>query len=107
MARKAAKTRRPAKRSAASALRRDAISRMTLAAAVQTQIDRFGLSRNAAAVVVRDAPSQVSRLMTGHAEEFSADRLVAWLLRLGSDVTVTIHQGRRLGKRGKVRIQID
>jgi hypothetical protein len=46
----------------------------------------------------------MSRLMNGHFAEFSADRLVKMLLRLGSDVTVTVKHARKLGRRGKARI---
>ena len=83
------------------------IPRVLLASVVQRQINRFGLSRNDASKVVRDAASQVSRMMTGHAFEFSSDRMVDWLTRLGSDVTITIRHARKLGRRGKVRIRED
>ena len=81
------------------------IPRTLLASIVQGQIERFGLSRNDAAVVVNDAASQVSRMMTGHVYEFSSDRMVDWLTRLGSDVTIQVKLSRRLGRRGKVRVQ--
>ena len=83
------------------------IPRVKLATIVQLQIDRFGLSRNDAAVIVDDAASQVSRLMTGHAYEFSSDRLVEWLTRLGSDVTLSVRHARRLGRRGKVQLKVE
>jgi predicted XRE-type DNA-binding protein len=104
MAQKARKKAKKKVKTVAAALKRDTISRAVLARETQRQIERFGLSREVAAIVVRDAASQVSRLMTGHANEFSADRLVGWLTRLGSDVTITIRHAPRLGRRGKVRI---
>jgi predicted XRE-type DNA-binding protein len=84
---------------------RDAIPRTLVAREVQRQIERFGLSREAAGVVVGDAATQMSRLMTGHVREFSVDRLTKMLTRLGSDVTITIKHAPKLGRRGKVRIK--
>ncbi|HEU4995680.1 MAG TPA: XRE family transcriptional regulator [Gemmatimonadaceae bacterium] len=89
----------------AQSLKRDNIPRAVLGRETQRQIDRFDLSREAAGRVVHDAASQMSRLMTGHFAEFSADRLVGMLVRLGSDVTITIRHSRRLGRRGKVRVK--
>lgn len=108
MAKKAGRTRRSKakKKSGGSPLRHDSIPRVQLAREVQRQITRFGLSREAAAVVVKDAASQVSRLMTGHVREFSADRLAKMLMRLGSDVTIAIRHPAKLGRRGKVRVKV-
>lgn len=106
MAKKASKKRSRKARKAPSSLRYDSIPRAFLGRELQRQIERFGLSRKVAAVVVGDAASQVSRLMTGHIVEFSADRLVKMLLRLGSDVTITIRHPARLGRRGKVRTRL-
>jgi len=99
-------TRKKVRKPAAS-LRRDSIPRAKIAREVQRQIDKFGLSRELAGRVVDDAASQMSRLMRGHVGEFSADRLVKMLLRLGSSVTITIRHSRRLGLRGKVRIRVE
>ena len=73
---------------------------------LKEQIERFKLSRNETAPIVRDAASQVSRLMTGHVDEFSVERLVAWLARLGADITIAIKKAQRRGRRGKVRIRV-
>ena len=86
-------------------LRNDSIPRALIARELQKRITQLGLSRNDAAIVVGDAASQMSRLMTGHITDFSADRLVKMLLRLGSDVTVTIRHGAGMKKRGKVRVR--
>jgi predicted XRE-type DNA-binding protein len=103
MARKASRKSK-AKKTGRSALSRDSIPRALLGRELQRQIQRFGLSRELAAVAVGDASSQMSRLMTGHFTDFSADRLVKMLLRLGSNVTITIDHSRRLGRRGRVRV---
>ena len=70
---------------------------------MQARITELGLSRNDAAAIVKDAASQMSRLMTGHVEEFSTDRLVDFLLRLGCDVRVMVNRGKR-GAKGRVKI---
>ena len=104
-ARKTARKKTSTSRSSAS-WRNDSIPRALLARELQKRINQLGLSRNDAAIAVGDAASQMSRLMTGHITDFSADRLVKMLLRLGSDVTVTIrHPAGAARKRGKVRVR--
>jgi predicted XRE-type DNA-binding protein len=89
-----------------ASLKKDGIPRAVLGRETQRQIERFQLSRDQAAVVVKDAASQMSRLMTGHLAEFSADRLAKMLTRLGSDITITIKHAAKLGKRGRVRVRV-
>jgi predicted XRE-type DNA-binding protein len=90
-----------------ASLKKDGIPRAVLGRETQKQIERFGLSRDEAAVVVKDAASQMSRLMTGHLAEFSADRLAKMLMRLGSDITITVKHAKKLGRRGRVRIRVE
>lgn len=104
----AKKTRRTAPKKSGrtgASLRNDSIPRSLLARELQKRITQLGLSRNDAAIAVGDAASQMSRLMTGHITDFSADRLVKMLLRLGSDVTITVRHGSNARKRGKVRVK--
>lgn len=86
----------------------DAIPRTLLAAELQHRIRSLGLNRNEAAALVDDAASQMSRLMTGHITDFSADRIVKMLLRLGSDVRIhVVHNPAKNPKRIKRgRIQV-
>jgi hypothetical protein len=86
--------------------RPDTISRSILAREVNRQLKRFGLNREVAAVALDDAATQMSRLASGHYEEFSADRLMRYLLRLGSNVTISISHSRRLGARGRLRFKL-
>lgn len=72
------------------ALAKDHIPRKALADAVRARVKQLGLSRAAAALRVGDAASQMSRLMTGYDHEFSADRLVGFLAKLGVDVLVVV-----------------
>ena len=86
----------------------DGIPRQPLAAIVQ----RLGktMSRDDMAVKVQDAASQMSRLMTGNIEEFSADRYAKMLTRLGCDITVNVSlpspKRGRAKSRGKVRVVV-
>jgi predicted XRE-type DNA-binding protein len=91
------------KTNANASLRQDTIPRSFLGRELQQQIDRFGLSREVAGAVVDDAASQMSRLMNGHIGEFSAERLAKMLVRLGTDITITLRHSARLGRRGRVR----
>jgi predicted XRE-type DNA-binding protein len=86
-------------------LANDTIPRRKLAAAVQKVVNRFDLTRAETALQVKDAASQMSRLLTGHVGEFSADRLAGYLVALGADVDITIKlPTKRTKKRGKVRV---
>ena len=95
------------KKATRSSLQHDSIPRVALGRELQSQITRFGLTQTAIGKIVNDAATQMSRLMTGHFNEFSADRMVRFLLRLGSDVTISIRHAKRLGRRGKVRVRVD
>ncbi|MEX2179299.1 MAG: XRE family transcriptional regulator [Gemmatimonadaceae bacterium] len=107
MARKARpKSRKKATRRV-SPLKKDTISRAFLGRELQRQIDRFGLSRARAGIIVKDAASQMSRLMTSHFEEFSADRLATMLVRLGSDITITLKHPAKVGRRGRVKTRVE
>ena len=82
--------------------------RSKLADEARRQIDwYFAGNRGVAANVVDDAATQVSRLMTGHAEEFSAERLLTWLERMGSEITIAIRRAPARGQRGKIRVRIE
>lgn len=72
---------------------------------MQWRIENLGLTRAAAALIVRDAASQLSRLMNGHIHEFSADRLVGMLTQLGSDIEVAIRHPKGRERRGGVTVR--
>lgn len=87
------------------ALKNDHLPRAPIAKEAQRRIEELGLSRAQAAILVDDAASQISRLMTGHVNEFSADRLVGMLVGLGSDVEMVIRHPRGRKRRGKVTVK--
>lgn len=84
-------------------LKRDRLPRKPIGKAVQKRIRDLKLSRAEAALRVNDAASQMSRLMTDHFDEFSADRMVGFLLDLGCNVQLTIGMPSST-RRGKVRV---
>ena len=100
---KSQKKTRQAKK-ARQALANDHLPRAPFAREAQRRILELGLTRAQAAVLVDDAASQISRLMTGHVHEFSADRLVGMLVGLGSDVEVLIRHPAGRRRRGKVTV---
>ena len=89
------------------ALANDHLPRAPIAKEAQRRIEELGLSRAQAAVLVNDAASQISRLMTGHVNEFSADRLVGMLVGLGSDVELIIRHPKGRRRRGKVAVRAE
>jgi len=103
--RSVSRTARDKKRSAA-ALKADAISRSLLGRRVLGRLKACEITQAMAAKVVADAATQMSRLANGNFVEFSADRLVGILLRLGSDVTLTIKHASRLGWRGRSTFRV-
>lgn len=81
-----------------AALKRDHLPRGPLARIAVWWALRLELSRATAGLLARDAASQMSRLFTGYVWEFSADRLIGFLLSWGCDVEVIVRPRR--GPRG-------
>jgi predicted XRE-type DNA-binding protein len=54
-----------------------------------------GLSQVDAAVIVQDAASQLSLLLSGKLRGFSTERLVRTLLRLGREVEIVVRPAAR------------
>ena len=73
------------------------IPKEPLAREIRRLIVEKGLSQADAAIVVQDAASQLSLLLSGKLRGFSVDRLVRTLLRLGREVEVVVRpaSGRR------------
>jgi predicted XRE-type DNA-binding protein len=82
------------------------IPKVALAREVQRLIIEKDLSQVAAAAVVRDAPSQISLLMSGRLEGFSAERLLRMLVHLGRDVELVITRSRRPQRTGRIRVTL-
>jgi predicted XRE-type DNA-binding protein len=81
------------------------VSKAVLAKEVARILDERGLTQTEAAYLIKDAPSQISLMVTGKTKGFSAERLLRTLTRLGRDVDIVIR--RTAGKRaGKVRLSV-
>ncbi len=80
------------------------IKKAPLAREIARIIDERDLTQTEASYIVRDAPSQLSLIVTGKLRGFSAERLLRTLTRLGRDVEITIRRSR--GRAGKVRLSV-
>ena len=93
----AAKAKRRARAASESVIPKD-----VLAKEIAKILDDKGLTQTEAAYVMRDAPSQISLVVTGKLRGFSTERLLRMLARLGRDVEITIRASK--GKSGKVTV---
>ncbi|MHB1864386.1 MAG: XRE family transcriptional regulator [Gemmatimonadaceae bacterium] len=84
----------------------EVISKARLADEIRQVIGEKGLSQTAAAAVAREAQSQMSLVMSGHLQGFSANRLIRMLLRLGRDVEIIIRRPTRTPRGGRVKITV-
>jgi predicted XRE-type DNA-binding protein len=82
------------------------IPKEPLAREIRRLISVKGLSQADAAVVVQDAASQLSLLLSGKLRGFSIDRLVRTLLRLGREVEVVVRPSAssRRARQAAVRV---
>ncbi len=82
----------------------EVLSKARLADEIKKVIAEKGLTQTAAAAVAREAQSQMSLVMSGHLQGFSANRLFRILLRLGRnvDVIITRTAGAKSGGRMKI-----
>jgi len=78
------------------------VPKAVLAKEVAKILEDRELTQTEAAYVMRDAPSQISLVVTGKLRGFSAERLLRMLIRLGRDIDVVIRPSR--GKTGKVTV---
>ena len=60
------------------------------------------LTQTEAAYLMKDAPSQVSLVVTGKLRGFSTERLLRMLARLGRDVEITVRKAK--GRSGKISV---
>lgn len=81
---------RQRKRKAKESRQAQVIPKEPLAREIRRLISDKGLSQADAAIVVQDAASQLSLLLSGKLRGFSIDRLVRTLLRLGREVEVVV-----------------
>jgi predicted XRE-type DNA-binding protein len=88
----------PKKRASAESV----IPKNVLAKEIATILEDQSLTQTEAAYIMRDAPSQISLVVTGKLRGFSTERLLRMLARLGRDIDITIRASK--GKTGKVTV---
>jgi predicted XRE-type DNA-binding protein len=81
------------------------IPKNVLAKEIATILRDRDLTQTQAAYLMKDAPSQVSLVVTGKLRGFSTERLLRMLARLGRDIDIVIRAtpGDRKGKIKVVR----
>jgi predicted XRE-type DNA-binding protein len=94
----AAKKKTPAKRASAESV----IPKSVLAKEIASILEDQELTQTEAAYIMRDAPSQISLVVTGKLRGFSTERLLRMLARLGRDIDIVIRPSK--GKSGKVSV---
>jgi predicted XRE-type DNA-binding protein len=82
------------------------IPKEPLAREIRRLIEERGLSQVDAAVVVHDAASQLSLLLSGKLRGFSTDRLVRTLLHLGREVELVVRPAAAGRKRRQATVTI-
>jgi predicted XRE-type DNA-binding protein len=80
------------------------IPREQLAREIALLIDERALTQAAAARLVNDSPSQLSLLLNGTLDGFSAERLVRMLTLLGVNVEIVLRRTPATAP-GKVRVR--
>ncbi len=78
------------------------IPKNVLAKEIAKILEDQDLTQTEAAYIMRDAPSQISLVVTGKLRGFSTERLLRMLARLGRDIDITIRPSK--GKQGKVSV---
>src|SRR3954469_2297977 len=78
------------------------IPKNILAKEIASILENQQLTQTEAAYIMRDAPSQISLVVTGKLRGFSTERLLRMLARLGRDIEITIRPSK--GKTGKVSV---
>ena len=68
-------------------------------------LDEREMTQTEAAWLIKDAPSQISLMVTGKLRGFSTERLLRTLTRLGRDVDIVIRKAKT-GRAGKVHLSV-
>jgi predicted XRE-type DNA-binding protein len=82
----------------------EAMAKAELARKVGAIIGRRGLTQAAAAKLLKIDQPKVSALARGRLAGFSLDRLVRFLVRLGSDVEIVVRPRARAGGRARLMV---
>ena len=77
-------------RAALRAVAESVIPKNVLAKEIASILEDQDLTQTEAAYIMRDAPSQISLVVTGKLRGFSTERLLRMLARLGRDIDIVI-----------------
>jgi predicted XRE-type DNA-binding protein len=83
----------------------EALAKAQLARAICLLIEREGLTQHAAATRLGIDQPKVSALVRGRLREFSVDRLLRLLLRLGHDVRINV-RARKATKTANLQVAL-
>jgi predicted XRE-type DNA-binding protein len=81
------------------------ISKDVLAKEIARIIDEREMTQTEAGWLVKDAPSQISLMVTGKTRGFAAERLIRTLTRLGRDVDIVVRK-KKNSSAGRVSISV-
>jgi predicted XRE-type DNA-binding protein len=82
----------------------EALAKAELARKIGAIIERRGLTQAAAAAILEIDQPKVSALVRGRLAGYSLDRLVRFLVSLGSDVEIVVRQRPRTGGRATILV---
>ena len=75
-----------------------------LAFAIWRAIEERGLTQRTAAKLMGIDQPKVSRIVRGHLEDFSTDRLMGFLTGLGRDIDIVVRAAPKSRKKGRLRV---
>lgn len=82
----------------------EALAKAQLASRIREVVRRSRLTQAAAAAVMGIDQPKVSALLNGRLTNFSSERLMRLLTRLGQDVEIVVRTKPRRRQRGRIRV---
>lgn len=82
----------------------EALAKAQLASRIREVVRRSRLTQAATAVVMGIDQPKVSALLNGRLSNFSSERLMRLLTRLGQDVDIVVRTKPRRRQRGRIRV---
>jgi len=79
--------------------------KIRIAREISNTISKLGLTQAEAAKRMGTDQSKVSAVLRGRLDDFSAERLVRFLVSLGHDVEIHFSRKARLNERGRLRVR--
>lgn len=81
------------------------LAKAGLASAIQDVIELRALTQTEAARIMGVNQPKVSKIIRGRLSEFSTERLLNYLVRLGTDVDIVIHKKEpNVGREGTIHV---